>query len=651
MIYRFDPHTMPGPGLLAMCAAGAALGALLGVSEASAQRVASRVSGDIVFEKTIPELQAAMASGRVTSVDLVQAYLARIEAYDQQGPRLNSIMGRNPRAAAEAAALDAERRAGRVRGPLHGVPVILKDNFGTRDMPTSASSIALAGLETRADAFQVRKLRDAGAVILAKSSMHELASGITNISSLGGQACNPYDPDRIPGGSSGGSGAAVAASFAAIAFGSDTCGSIRIPAAVHNLFGLRPTKGLSSVSGVIPLSHTQDVAGPLARTVVDLAIGLDATIGPDPADTATRILEGRPPPGFVAALDSTALRRARIGVLTPYFGTEADDQEATRVARAALDKMKARGAQLVEVAIPGLDSLLTAAGVIDYEFKYDLIDFLANIPDAPVRSLSDILQRGLYHVRLEQSFRRRDSLGTRDGERYRAALARRKVVRDLVVALLDSNRLDAVAYPTMRRKPAIIGELTGRTHCQLSAVTGLPALSMPAGFTPDSLPIGVELLGRPLADARLVAFAYDYEQATRPRRAPSTTPPLVEGRAPKPVAFTTTAIANGVTVRGEFAFDPTRRSLEYAVRVTGARAGQVYAVSIDRDSAGRKGPMLRHLVGPGATRSQGTLKLAAPERADLLAGRLALVLYTETDRGVAAKARMLVPVDQARPAH
>jgi amidase len=642
---------MPRVGHLALRFTVLALATLLSVSHASAQRVTSSHSReDVVFEKTIFELQSAMASGRLTSVDLVDAYFARIDAYDQQGPRLNAIIRRNPRARAEAAELDAERRAGRVRGPLHGIPIILKDNFGTREMPTSAGSIALAGLHTRDDAFQVRKLRDAGAVVLGKSNMHELAAGITNISSLGGQTCNPYDPNRIPGGSSGGSGAAVTASFAALAFGSDTCGSIRIPAAVHNLFGLRPTKGLSSIGGIIPLAHTQDVAGPLARTVADLAIGLDATIGPDSADTATRILEGRPQPSFVAALDSTSLRGARLGVLTAYFGTDADEQDATRVVRAALDNMKARGAELVEVAIPGLDSLVAGAGVIDYEFKYDLIDFLAKIPDAPVRSLSEILQRGLYHVRLEQAFRRRDSLGTRDGERYRAALARRKVARDSIVAILDANRLDAIAYPTMRRRPAIIGEPVSGLHCRLSAVTGLPALSIPAGFTPDSLPIGVELLGRPLADARLVAFAYDYEQSTRPRRAPSTTPPLVDGRAPMPVAFTATATANGVSARGEFAFDPTRRSLDYAVRVTGAPAARVYAVSVDRDSAGRKGPTLWRLVRPGATQSKGTLILGASERPDLLAGRLALVLYIEGDPDQAVKARILVPSAQSRPA-
>src|SRR5262245_44592878 len=303
---------------------------------AGAQRAPSAPRGDVVYETSIVDLQKALSQGRTTSVALVDAYLARIAAYDHAGPSLNAILRVNPNARAEAAALDAERKAGRLRGPLHGIPVIVKDNYATRDMPTSAGSIALAGMRTPFDAFQVQKLRDAGAVILAKSTMHEMASGITTISSISGQTCNPYDPDRNPGGSSGGSGAAVAASFAAIAWGSDTCGSIRIPSAVHNLFGLRPTKGLSSIAGIAPLSHTQDVGGPIARSVRDLAIGLDATVGPDPADSATHILDGATLPRFVDALDSTSLRGKKLGVLVAHFGNEADDAEARTVIRAAL---------------------------------------------------------------------------------------------------------------------------------------------------------------------------------------------------------------------------------------------------------------------------------------------------------------------------
>jgi Asp-tRNA(Asn)/Glu-tRNA(Gln) amidotransferase A subunit family amidase len=621
----------------------ATLGVLVArvASPLAAQRAASHRHDDVVYEASITDLQRAMARGAASSVELVDAYLARIAAYDKQGPALNAIIRVNPAARADAAALDAERKAGHVRGLLHGVPVIVKDNYGTRGMVTSAGTIALASLETD-DAFQVKKLREAGAVILAKSNMHELASGITTISSIGGQTCNPYDPDRSPGGSSGGSGAAVAASFAAIAWGSDTCGSIRIPSAVQNLFGLRPTKGLSSIGGIVPLSHSQDVGGPIARTVMDLAIGLDATIGPDPADSATRILTGHTLPRFVDALDTTALRGKRLGVLVAHFGNEADDQEGTRVVRAALDKMKARGAVLVDVTIPGLDAAINSAGVIDYEFKPDLTDYLAAIPGAPVKSLAEILDRELIHAALDEPLHRREARGTRESDAYRAALGQRVAARDLVVSFLDANKLDALVYPTVRRKAAFIGEPQRGANCQLSAVTGLPALAAPAGFTPDGMPIGVEVLGRPLDDARLVAMAYDYEQSTHPRQAPSTTPPLVDGEAPKPVAITVSPKGGTASARGDFSYDPTHRSVTYHVRVTGVPASDVFTISIDLDSAGRKGPMVRHLSGPGAASASGTLTLSDVERRELVAGRLSLVVYTRDQPTGAMRAPMIL---------
>jgi len=597
------------------------------VIPATAQRQAAPRHDDAVYEASITDLQQAMSRGAVTSVALVDAYLARIAAYNHCGPALNAVIYLNPSARADAAALDAERKAGHVRGPLHGIPVIVKDNYGTRGMPTSAGTIALATLETD-DAFQVKKLRDAGAVILGKSNMHELASGITTISSIGGQTCNPYDPDRSPGGSSGGSGASVAASFAAIAWGSDTCGSIRIPSAVHNLFGLRPTKGLSSITGIVPLSHTQDVGGPIARTVMDLAIGLDATVGADAADSATHLLDNRAVPKFVAALDSTSLRGKRLGVLVAHFGTETDDQEGARVVRAAIEGMKARGAEIVDVTIPGLDSIINAAGVIDFELKPDLQDFLAKVPNAPVKSLAEILDRGLIHVALDDGLHRREARGTRDGAAYQKALSERTVARDLVVSFLDANKLDALVYPTLRRKAAIIGEPQRGANCQLSAVTGLPALSAPAGFTPDGMPIGLELLGRPLDDARLLAMAYDYEQATHPRRAPSTTPPLVDGQVPRPVTTLVVARGEKAMARGSLTYDPTRRALTYSVTVSGLPASHVLTLSIDRDSAGKKGDMVRHLAGPGTLSTKGTLTLTEPERRELIAGHLSLVVYT-----------------------
>jgi len=506
--------------------AQALIALLLAGSAAAAQRADSTTRIDVVYEATVPQLQGELAAGRLTSVQLVDAYMARIAAYDHQGPTLNAFIAINPGARREAAARDAERKQGRVRGPLHGIPILVKDNYSTTDMPTTGGSLALAGFVPAREAFQVKKLRDAGAIIIGKTNLHELASGVTSASSLGGQTCNPYDPTRIPGGSSGGTSAAVAASLAAIGWGSDTCGSIRIPASSTNLFGLRPTKGLSSIDGIIPLSHTQDVAGPLARTVMDLAIGLDATVGPDAADSATRMLANKPLPRFVASLDADALRGARFGVVTSMFGNQAEDQEATTVVRAALDQMKARGAEVVDVDIPGLDTLIARAGVIDFEFKGDFQDYMARSPNAPVATLADIIDRGLNHSAIDVSIRRRNAMGSRDNDAYRAAYARRDRAREMVVAFLDAHHLDAIVYPTVRRKPTLIGQPPPPSNCQLSAVTGLPALSMPAGFTPDSLPIGVEMLGRQLSDARLVSLAYSYEQAVHPRRAPRSTPAL-----------------------------------------------------------------------------------------------------------------------------
>ena len=287
------------------CTTGLMMMAMVSAAGAQATpRVVSPTLDTVVVEATIADLQQGMSERRFTALDLTRAYLARIAAYDQKGPALNSMVRVNPSAERDARAMDAERRAGKVRGPLHGIPIILKDNYNTADMPTTGSTLALATFVPREDAFIVRRLRESGAIIIGKSNLHELAAGITSVSSMGGQTRNPYDPRRCPGGSSGGTGAAIAASFATVGWGSDTCGSIRIPAAFGSLYGLRPTSGLVSRHGVIPLSHTQDVAGPLARTVTDLAIALDFTVGRDTADAATQVLDGRELPRFAAALSA-----------------------------------------------------------------------------------------------------------------------------------------------------------------------------------------------------------------------------------------------------------------------------------------------------------------------------------------------------------
>ncbi|MDX1492881.1 MAG: amidase family protein, partial [Longimicrobiales bacterium] len=413
-------RTVPAPVLLTVLLAASGPGA-----------VAAQVE---VVEASITELQEAMSRGEATAVEITRAYLARIAAYDRRGPALNAIVWLNPDALSEAEALDRERSLQGPRGPLHGIPVILKDNYDTHDLPTSAGSLALASNVAPDDAFQVARLREAGAVIVGKANMHELASGITTIGSLGGQTRNPYDPARNPGGSSGGTGSAIAASFAAVGWGSDTCGSIRIPAAQNDLVGLRPTKGLSSIDGIIPLSHTQDVGGPLARTMRDLAIALDATVGPDPADPATAILEGREIPSFVDALDAAALEGARIGILEAYFGDGGEEAEAEGIVRDAIERMVELGADTVTVEIEGLDDLLEGSGLIGHEFRWDLMDYLAATPGAPVSSLEEMLELGLIHEALVPRMRVRMESERRDSEEHQAAFAKREPLRQAVEA-------------------------------------------------------------------------------------------------------------------------------------------------------------------------------------------------------------------------
>jgi amidase len=603
-----------------------------------------------VVGATIDELQEAMASGRTTSAEITRAYLQRIEAYDQAGPRLNTMIWMNADALSQAEALDRERAERGPRGPLHGIPIILKDNYDTYDMPTSAGTLALAGNRPTSDAFQVARLREAGVVILGKSNMHELASGITTIGSLGGQTRNPYDPRRNPGGSSGGTGAAIAASFAAVGWGSDTCGSIRIPAAQNDLVGLRPTKGLSSIAGIIPLSHTQDVGGPLARTVRDLAVALDATVGPDPDDPATAILGAREPPRFVDALDENALEGARIGILADYFGDGPGEAAPGRLVRAGIDRMVELGADTVTVEIPGLDSLIEGSGLIGHEFKWDLIDYLAARPGAPVDSLGEMLGLGLIHEALVPGMRRRNEPEARDTEAYRAARAKREPLRAAVEATIERHSVDALVFPTVRTIPAIIGEPQRGSSCSLSANTGLPALTVPVGFT-DGVPIGMEMVGRTLDDARLVALGYAFERATDHRWEPTSTPPLVDGQAPAPVAVELVATgdaldpprATDVVARGTVVLDRSLNTLTFDLNVVGVEPSEIYAVVLRHPIDGGSWQVARRLSGPGVSRVRTTVDLRGGLRERVDASEVVVEVFTRAQPFGAAGATLRFP--------
>ena len=468
---------------------------------------------------TIPELQAAMDAGRITSVDLVTFSLARITAYDDAGPELNAMITVNPNALADAAVADAERAVSGPRSPLHGIPIVVKDNIDTMDMPTTAGSLSLAGFMPGDDAFVVSRLRAGGAVIIGKANLHEFARDITTLSSLGGQTLNPFDPTRNPGGSSGGTGASVVAEFATAGLGTDTCGSIRIPASHDDLYGLRPTIGLVSRAGVIPLSPTEDTVGPLARSVADLAAVLDVIAGQDPADPITVATAT----SYADAVDPDGLTGMRIGVLDVLF-TDADPGVAA-VVRSALAEMEASGATVISASIPGFDALRgSAASVFLREFRDALDFYLTAHPSAPVGSLSEIVASGLYEQSLDAKLRAHLTASTRDTS-YREAVARRAVVRDAIVSFMDDNDLDALAYPTITQPPARIGETQRGSHCGTASVGGLPALVVPAGFT-DGLPVGLELMGRPFQESMLISIAAGFEAHTDHRMLPSTTPPL-----------------------------------------------------------------------------------------------------------------------------
>jgi len=597
-----------------------------------------------VAEKSVRELGAAMADGTVTAVDLVAAYLDRIEAFDERGPALNAMIAINPRAAEVAAELDAERAAGTVRGPLHGIPVVVKDNYDTADMPTTAGTLGLATSLPPDDSTQVRRLREAGAIVLGKTNMHELARGITTVASFGGQTRNPYDPSRNPGGSSGGTGAAVGASFGAFGMGSDTCGSIRIPSAHHALAGLRGTRGLASGDGIVPLSLTQDIGGPLARTVRDLAYALDATVGPDPADETTRLGEGNVPDTYLTALDREGLSGARLGLVPAMFDEGDAGRPVREVIERAAEDMERLGATVVELDEFDPSELTQDASVIGPEFPFHLNAYLEATPGAHVRSLADFVSAGLYHGILEGGLARSLEVEELDTEDYRASLAKRDENRAAVTALLDERELDALIYPTIRRTARPIGQPQPGSNCALSATSGLPAVTVPAGFADDDMPVGVELLGRAWAEPRLLELAYAYEQGTRHRRAPDFTPGLVTPPAPVPLVARVQADP-GLRIDASFVLSPATRTVRYQIMGAEPIADQVLLVALHRrgsEAGAENGPVLRYL-SRRAPSVNGSIDLTGPEMHALRQSRLYVAVHTTGNLAGAVRIDLSLP--------
>ena len=518
-----------------IAAAGMALAPLL----AACGTVRIPGAGINVEEITVAELQAAMTAGRLDAETLVNMYLSRIQTVDRSGPTLRSVQEINPDAVAIARGLDEERKAGRVRSPLHGIPILLKDNIATADkMETTAGALALVGARPREDSTIAHRLRQAGAVILGKASMSEWAyfksaPGSSGWSARSGQSRNPYVLNRTPCGSSSGSAIAVAANLVTVSIGTETDGSIICPAGVNGVVGIKPTVGLTSRAGVIPISATQDTVGPFGRTVADAAAVLGALVGVDPRDPATQASSGRLQTDYVKFVDINGLRGARIGVPRDgYFGYS---PKADAIVNQALDVLKSGGAVIVDpVKIPNFDrAALTAAEliVLQYEFKAGVNAYLASVaPGAHVRTLDDVIQFNKRNPRDnlpyfgQEWLERSQAKGELSEAEYREALekCRRLAGKEGFDAAMDEQQLDAMVAPTTT--PAwpvdlINGDQFRGSSAKSAALAGYPLVSVPAGAA-MGLPVGITFMGRAWSEPTLIKLAYAFEQATKARRPP-----------------------------------------------------------------------------------------------------------------------------------
>jgi hypothetical protein len=378
----------------------------------------------------------------------------------------------------------------------------------------------------------------------------------------------------------------------------------------------------------VPLSSTQDIGGPIARTIADLAIMLDATVGADPADASTSVSAGHIPVSYRAALHADALAGARIGVVRGLFGAAPEDQEVATVVQSALDSLKKAGAETIDVVIPGLDELLRDSSMINSDFKFDLADYLAKSENPPVRSLGDILDRGLYHAALEATFRTRNAVEQRDTDASRRARIKRVALRQAVEAVLSEHRVVALLYPTLRRKPARIGDGQAGTNCQLSAHSGLPALAVPAGFSDDGVPIGMDLLGAAFSERDLLSLGYAIEQTLKPRRQPFSTPPLVGGK--RPVARTSTATFGGTVLN--LSFDESTSRLQYSISGDAAALDRLSAVWIHAGTPAKPGAARHQLFATGQSVA-GTVLLAFADRRALADGGLLIRFFPRDGHG------------------
>jgi amidase len=500
-----------------------------------------------VHEASIAQIEAALKGGRITCRALVEQYLRRIDAYDKKGVAINAIILTNPDALAQADELDRRMKASGPVGPLHCAPMIVKDNFETIGLQSAAGSLSLKGFVSDRDAFQVKKIKEAGAIVLAKSNMAEFAfSPYETVSSiLPGYTKNPYALDRVTAGSSGGTAASVAASFGAAGLGSDTGNSIRGPSSHQALVGIRSTMGLTSRAGVIPLSMLADIAGPMARSVEDAVTIFQVIVGEDPDDPITMPAEFTPPlmrpqghpsqiPDYKASLVKTGLKGARIGVLAQAYERDTTDEEVVTVFRQALNDMAHAGAVIVEPIRVDLAEVRRAPAAGPCAgFKYDINQYLATrAKKAAVHNIDDILRSRQFHPSVELRLRNAQQApdAPMDSPGCKAEADYREQFRVAVMKTMDANKLDAFVYPTWSNPPRLIGDLNtphGDNSQVFSPTTGFPAIQVPMGYTRDGkLPAGITFFGKAWDEPTLIKLAYSYEQATHHRHAPASTPPL-----------------------------------------------------------------------------------------------------------------------------
>ncbi|MGE3474680.1 MAG: amidase family protein [Rhodospirillaceae bacterium] len=512
---------------------------------------------------TIADVQAALGTRKLSSEKLTQAYLARIKAYDKQGPAINAVILVNPNAVKEARAMDRERRAGKVRGPLHGIPVIVKDNYNTVDMPTTAGSQLLAGSIPPTDAYVVKKLRDAGAIIIAKVNLNEFAGsgGMTNgekdakiaamgraqagFSSLGGQTRNPHDIARVPSSSSGGTGASVAAAFGQFGLGTDTGGSVRGPSSVNGIVGLKTSYGLVSRAGIVPLSLSLDTSGPMARSVYDVAAALNVMAGVDPDDSTTQMSVGKAEADYTKFAKPGGLKGARIGIGRDFLG---GDDQVDRITEDAIATLKSLGAEIVDpIKVPNylLDQRTGVyALLVNTEFKAQITDYLQTLKPGFPRSFDEIValanDPATNYRSPEKAFGLKYSQAHAVGIDTPTYLALKNqtlpAIRAGVEAVFTSYKIDAILAPTNSTPAQLIAEPRrggggrGDSPGNLTNESWVPEMVVPAGMTGEGLPVTISFIGMPFSEAKLIGYAYDFEQATKARRLPKHTPELKTDR-------------------------------------------------------------------------------------------------------------------------